>query len=555
MYQALYRTERPEVFSEVLGQEHIVHILKNQIKTDTVGHAYLFCGTRGTGKTTMARLLAKAVNCTGEGERPCGVCENCRAIAGGAFVDMIEIDAASNNGVDNVRELRESVKYPPAVGRRKVYVIDEAHMLTVPAFNALLKTLEEPPENVMFILATTDPQRIPQTILSRCMRFDFRRVPRQAIEGRMKRICESRGVEASDEALALLAANADGAVRDALSLLDQCLSGGEKKIERDTVLEYLGTAPTEFFLELTDRVLAGDAAGALLVLDRMLRGGKDVKQLIGEWLAHYRALLIAKYVDDPADLLNMSEENLAAVREQSGRAGLPHIGRAIETIARTAADAKYSTQPRVLMELATVTLAKEAYPGHAPEKGAPEKGAPKAPRRPGTGLRSDVRGGAESETAPGAGPETAPGAGPSAASEPSLKSVTEGGPPAEGPEEREYEAGELAELWEQAWDQVEDDGSSIFLARINTTLAGIRGDEFKVICSNDFVKGIADKNRSAITLAMSRVLGRSMRMILRDAAEAAPEGRGAGDEAENRRKCENMANEVAEKFGIKARVE
>ena len=247
MYTALYRTERPETFDEILGQEHIVKILKNQVATGTVGHAYLFAGTRGTGKTSTARILAKAVNCTGEGEVPCGVCPSCRAIKEGSFIDMIEIDAASNNGVDNVRELRESVNYPPAVGKKKVYIIDEAHMLTSQALNALLKTLEEPPENVMFILATTDPQKLLQTILSRCLRLDFRRIPDAKIAEHMKKICDARGVTITQDALRLLASNADGSVRDGLSLLDQCLSGGGNSLDRDTVLcwtRYFATEKT-----------------------------------------------------------------------------------------------------------------------------------------------------------------------------------------------------------------------------------------------------------------------------------------------------------------------
>ena len=203
MYTALYRAQRPEVFSEVIGQDHIVRILKNQLQTGTVSHAYLFCGTRGTGKTTTARILAKAVNCLTEEEKPCGHCANCMAIKDGTFMDVIEIDAASNNGVDNIRELRESVKYPPAVGRKKVYIIDEVHMLSTGAFNALLKTLEEPPENVIFILATTDPQKLPQTILSRCMRLDFKRVPEKVLIDHMGRICAEKGIEITERALRL----------------------------------------------------------------------------------------------------------------------------------------------------------------------------------------------------------------------------------------------------------------------------------------------------------------------------------------------------------------
>ena len=254
MYTALYRTYRPETFQEILGQEHIVKILKNQVATGSMSHAYLFCGTRGTGKTTTARILAKAANCLSDDGRPCGTCSHCKAIKEGNFLDVMEIDAASNNGVENIRELRESVKYPPAIGRRKVYIIDEVHMLSTGAFNALLKTLEEPPEHVMFILATTEPQKLPPTILSRCMRLDFRRVPQRVIADDMRKICNERGITITDDAVRLLANSADGSVRDGLSILDQVLAGGDTVIDREKVLEYVGTIGEDFFIDLTELV-------------------------------------------------------------------------------------------------------------------------------------------------------------------------------------------------------------------------------------------------------------------------------------------------------------
>ena len=260
MYKALYREYRPEVFEEMLGQEHIVKILKKQVESDSVNHAYLFCGTRGTGKTTTARLLAKAVNCLSEGEKPCGKCDNCRAIKEGTFMDLIEIDAASNNGINDIRELRESVNFPPAVGRKKVYIIDEVHMLSKEAFNGFLKTLEEPPENVMFILATTEPQKLPQTILSRCIRMDFRRVSEADLETRMKEICQRKGIEIDEDALKLVATNADGSVRDGLTLLEQCISGREGKVTRDDVLDALGAVGEETYIDMTNAIADGDVS-------------------------------------------------------------------------------------------------------------------------------------------------------------------------------------------------------------------------------------------------------------------------------------------------------
>ncbi len=356
MYTALYRAYRPETFDTVLGQEHIVKILKNQISSDSAGHAYLFCGTRGTGKTTTARLLAKGVNCTSDNIRPCGVCDNCKSIKEGTFMDVIEIDAASNNGVDNIRELKESVKYPPVVGRRKVYIIDEVHMLSSGAFNALLKTLEEPPENVMFILATTEPQKLPATILSRCLRLDFRRVPETVLKVGMKGICQTMGITIEDGALALVAANADGSVRDGLSILDQCLSAGSKDISRDDVLEILGTAGEDTFLDITDAVTRHNVAEALLLLDRVLADGKDVRQFMKDWVTHYRNLLITKFVNHAEDMLNMSCENIERICGQSQRLDVMEINNGIIELSKTMADAKWSTQPRVLLELCIVKM-------------------------------------------------------------------------------------------------------------------------------------------------------------------------------------------------------
>ena len=358
MYTAIYRDFRPDSFDQIVGQDHIVRILKSQIASGRTGHAYLFCGTRGTGKTTTARILAKALNCESEdvAARPCCECASCRAIKEGSFMDVIEIDAASNNGVDNIRELRESVKYPPAVGRNKVYIIDEVHMLSTGAFNALLKTLEEPPENVVFILATTEPQKLPATILSRCMRLDFRRVSEKTIADNMRMICEARGLEADEAALALIAVNADGSVRDSLSILEQCISTGDKRITRDDVAEMLGTAGEEVMIELTDLVMKADMSSALLLLDSAINSGRDVKQFMKEWLAHFRNLLMAKYIQDPESALNMSLENVERVRKQSTEISTDLLNRGITELTKTISESRWSAQPRVMLEMCIVRL-------------------------------------------------------------------------------------------------------------------------------------------------------------------------------------------------------
>lgn len=358
MHIALYREFRPVTFDELIGQDHIVRILKNQIRTENTSHAYLFSGTRGTGKTTTARILAKALNCTGEGEKPCCACESCRAVAEGSSVDVIEMDAASHRGVAEIQELTDSVMYAPTAGKYKVYIIDEVHMLSTEAFNALLKTLEEPPEHVVFILATTEPQKVPATILSRCMKLDFRRVPEKMLTENMRRICESKQIEAEEGALSLIAVNADGSVRDSLSILEQCICPGEP-LRRDDVAAVLGTSGVEPLLQLTDLILERNSSGALLLLNEILSAGAETRQFMKEWLGHFRNLLIAKYVKEPSDILNMSAENADRVVEQSGRISRQELERAIRELTETISLTKWAKYPRIMLEMTVVKLSDE----------------------------------------------------------------------------------------------------------------------------------------------------------------------------------------------------
>ncbi len=360
MYTALYRRYRPRTFDEMVGQEHIVKILKKQIRTGEIAHAYLFCGTRGTGKTSAARIFAKGVNCLSEGERPCGHCDNCESIQHGTFFDVIEIDAASNNRVENIRELRESVKYPPAAGRCKVYIIDEVHMLSTAAFNALLKTLEEPPEQVVFILATTEPHKLPATILSSCLRLDFRRVPEMKIREKLCSVCEELGVAYEESALSLIAANGDGSVRDALSILEQCIPAGEKELLRSDVVEILGTAGEDVLLEITDMLVARDIPGVLRTIERISADGKDILQFTRDWIYHFRNLMMSRFAERLEDIFNMSCENAEKVKAQGARMDMGLISAAIHELSATANQARYSTQPRVLLELAVVKLMEPA---------------------------------------------------------------------------------------------------------------------------------------------------------------------------------------------------
>lgn len=359
MHLALYRSERPERFEEIIGQKHIVKILRNQIKKGTVSQSYLFAGTRGTGKTTTARILAKAVNCTCSDpgvDLPCGECANCRAITEGRFLDVVELDAASNNGVESLRQITESVQYPPTVGKYKVYIIDEAHMLTDSAENAFLKTLEEPPAHVIFILATTNPEKIKATIKSRCLTLNFRHVSENDLLEGMKRICQKKEISIEEDALAVIARKADGSVRDALSLLEQCINAGDELITRELVLEYTGGAGDDFYIELTDAIRTGEAGTALSDIDSMVRIGKDAKQLLADWLMHYRNLMICKYVQDPSELVNASSENTVRIVTQAKSLSDEAINYGICLLSDTVNKAKFSTMPRILLETCVIKL-------------------------------------------------------------------------------------------------------------------------------------------------------------------------------------------------------
>lgn len=356
-YIALYRKWRPEVFEDVVGQEHITTTLKNQIKNHNIAHAYLFCGTRGTGKTSTAKIFARAVNCVTPKEyNPCNRCEVCTGIQHESIIDVIEIDAASNNGVDDIRELRENVKYPPTKGRYKVYIIDEVHMLSTGAFNALLKTLEEPPYYVIFILATTEPHKIPATILSRCQRFDFKRVKEEDMIKRLGYICNTMDIKVEESALQLIARNADGAMRDALSILDQCVSFGTGNIGYDDVIGILGTVSDDFMFRLVDYIAEGDAQKAMEFIEELVGSGKDIQQFIKDLIEHYRNLMMTKVAQHLEGIVHLSKENIERLKKQGEKLQIHAITRGIQTLSQTAADAKWSTQPRILLEVAVIKL-------------------------------------------------------------------------------------------------------------------------------------------------------------------------------------------------------
>ena len=526
MYTALYRAYRPEVFDEILGQEHIVKILRNQINTDSTSHAYLFCGTRGTGKTTTARILAKGLNCLEENGRPCGRCSACQGIKNGTFMDVIEIDAASNNGVDNIRELRESVKYPPAVGRKKVYIIDEVHMLSTGAFNALLKTLEEPPEYVTFILATTEPQKLPATILSRCMRLDFKRVPETVLISGMSEICSKKGINVAEDALRIIAANADGSVRDGLSILDQCMSGGDATVGARDVLEFLGASGEETFVELTDLVRRGKTAEAIILLGQVLSDGKDVRQFMRDWVNHYRNLLMIKFIRNPQDVINMSVENIERIRKQSDSIDLNDINRGILELSRTMNEARWSTQPRILLELAIVKLSSELQPAAAVNFAQPVRQM-EAPR---SGTAS-MKTAADRPQAEPQRKDDVPYA-PEAATESALYD-----------EESRFDC-------DAVWNAVFEDGEatkgSFYIIGSGGRLESIEEHQFTVTVSSEHVKGHAERNRKLLEDLMEKHTGsrRAMKMVMQQ------------EQIRNQgRTIEDIAHDVEDLIGINVEVQ
>ncbi len=361
-YTALYRKFRPDNFEDVKGQDHIVTTLTNQIKASRIGHAYLFCGTRGTGKTTVAKILAKAVNCEHPVDgSPCNECEMCRAIQSGTSMNVIEIDAASNNGVDNIREIREEVAYRPTEGNYKVYIIDEVHMLSTGAFNALLKTLEEPPSYVIFILATTEAHEIPITILSRCQRYDFRRISIDTIAARLEELLKAEGVEAEEKAVRYVAKAGDGSMRDALSLLDQCIAFylGET-LTYDKVLEVLGAVDTEVFSKLLRKVLKGDVTGAIHVLEDLIVGGRELSQFVGDFTWYMRNLLLVKTSENPEEAIDVSSENLKLLKEESEMTDGETLMRYIRIFSDLSNQIRFATQKRVLVEIALIKLCRPA---------------------------------------------------------------------------------------------------------------------------------------------------------------------------------------------------
>ncbi len=358
-HQAIYRKWRPLTFDDIVGQEHITRTLKNQISSGTVGHAYLFCGTRGTGKTTCAKVLSRAVNCTNPvNGNPCNECDVCRGILDGSIMDVTEMDAASNNGVEDIRDIKEDINYVASNSKYTVYIIDEVHMLSTSAFNALLKTLEEPPENVVFILATTEAHKVPQTILSRCQRFDFKRIRNEDIIVRMKEIAYADGYDITDDAYRILASLAEGSMRDGLSIMERVISACGNKLTAQDIEDTLGISSADAVFELTEAIISGDAAAVISIIDKAVSDGKELSQLAVSMLSHMRALMLCKVSQDPQALIDTDAQTLVKFKAQSEKLGFDKINHASSVISAAMADARVAKSSRIVYELAFIKLAR-----------------------------------------------------------------------------------------------------------------------------------------------------------------------------------------------------
>ena len=557
MYQVLYRKWRPRTFSEVYGQGPVTAALKNEVKSGRLAHAYLFTGSRGTGKTTCAKILAKAVNCLHpvDGD-PCNECDVCRGIDSGAVMDVAEIDAASNNGVDNIRELREEVNFTPAVARFRVYIIDEVHMLSAGAFNALLKTLEEPPAHVIFILATTEVHKLPATILSRCQRFDFRRIPPADIAARLHEVAEREGVTLDEEAGLLLARLADGALRDALSLLDQCLSRS-KDVTADVVAQAAGLAGRDYLYELSAAVREKDGGAALSLIDRLYGASKDMERLCAEWIEYFRNLMILKSVANPEDLIVAPPAELARMREEAARFDLPAVLHCMNVLQQSLERLRGGVSRRVEMEMAVLKLCspeldtgvdsllrrvralenavRSCGPDGPPSSISGVRASHELPDREAMPPSDRERAGAPTAGVPAAGVPTASGGPQSAASEPQAPWEAPP-PPLESPPIPERAdapptagapaAGAADEVpfpgWADVLETLRETSPPLYGVLADST-AVLRGDYVLISTDNDMFKSLVarDGNKAVLLAAIRGVTGRSHRIGVRRLTAAA----------------------------------
>ena len=522
-YQALYRKWRPQTFEQVLGQTATVRTLRRQIEDGRIAHAYLFCGCRGTGKTTMAKLMSRAINCQNPNHGdPCGQCEACRAIMSETTMDVLELDAASNNSVDNIRELLEQVRYPAQLGRYKVYIIDEVHMLSTAAFNALLKTLEEPPAHVVFILATTEPQKLPATILSRVQRYDFGRIPSPLMVDRMREALDDLGMEAEEEALRMVARAAEGAMRDAFSILDMCVAGAEDgKVTAALTRELLGASDREFLFGFFDLLSSRDEGGVMQKVDELMRSGREPQAFLRELSAHCRALLTVKAVSrDAASILDVTEEDEARYRAQAEGVSQGRLLRMLDLFMRAEGELRFASTPRIGLESAAL---------HACEPASGEDAAALAERVEElearlARLEDDVKSGrlVPAAAAPAAAP--APGAdAPAKAEAPAAKPAAKAAPaPKAAPV-----SGDAKAIWDKALQDLAKNEPPLYGLLRKERFIGVKGTVYQVLIPASkkefsYVRLNQQARRDRIAKALSDAAGTPLTfeaVLEQDAAE------------------------------------
>ncbi len=524
-YLALYRKWRPGTFGEVVGQPHVVGTLHNALRAGKISHAYLFCGSRGTGKTSMAKILAKALNCTSlvEGE-PCNRCDSCVKINEGRFMDILEIDAASNRGIDEMRELREKINMAPAEGLYKVYIIDEVHMLTPEAFNALLKTLEEPPAHVVFVLATTEPHKIPLTILSRCQRFEFHRIGIGDIVGRLREVVNEGAIDADEEALRLIAKLAQGGLRDALSLLDQCLTTEGIRLDVNTVAAVAGVANDEWMADWVDSLIAGDAAGVLRSLHQALRDGKQSGQLLSDLIGYLRNMLVLSLGAEARELVPVSSELAERLVLQGRRMGTKRLFGAVERLSGLAGEIKYGGSEQILLETGLIRLCRMLgdIPAELPESVAPKRQAQKAELQEGpmdVPVPADNR---PQTSEPDAEPE-----------QPVQTNVPENSPEKDEPTDTVFEAGPL---WDEVKERLREEKKLTTLAFVVEGHPVLDGDTLRLCFSKkyEFHKNRSEKPeiRQEIEQCVEQVCGKRLSVACGFLEEdvVAEAGKPSGDE-------------------------
>lgn len=511
MYQVLYRKWRPQTFADVYGQPHVTTALKNELRTGRLAHAYLFTGSRGTGKTTCAKILAKAVNCLHpEDGDPCNECDVCQGIDSGAILDVVEIDAASNNGVDNIRELREEVNFTPSVAKYRVYIIDEVHMLSPGAFNALLKTLEEPPAHVVFILATTEVHKLPATILSRCQRFDFSRIPPEDIAARIQYVAGKENFTVTPDAALLLARLADGALRDALSLLDQCVSRS-REITADVVAQATGMTGRDYLYDLSAAVRDENAGAALALIDTLYNASKDMERLCAELIEYFRNLMILKSVGDASGLIVAPPAEMERMRQESSLFTLPAVLHCMDVLQQALERLRGGVSRRVEMEMAVLKLCSPALDT-----------SPESILRRLKGVEDSVRSGQFLPPAATAASQPAAVSAPAPASPPEPAMEDAGAPSIPPPDMappvgRPEPASEGAEMPFEGWNDVLDNLSAscppLYGVLLGST-AALRGDMVLICTDNDMFKALVtrDGNKNVLVSAIRSVTGRPCRI-------------------------------------------